>query len=64
MISARFLKETADKVAIGLILLFQASLHQANNIPDKWRKAIVTLIFRGGNKDHFKAESYRATSLR
>ena len=35
MISARFLKETADEVAIGLKLIFQASLHQAN-IPDEW----------------------------
>ena len=34
MISARFLKETADEVAVGLTLIFQASLHQAN-IPDE-----------------------------
>ena len=33
-ISARFLKETADEVAIGLTFIFQASLHQAN-IPDE-----------------------------
>ena len=34
MISARFLKETADEVAVGLTLIFQASLHQGN-IPDE-----------------------------
>ena len=28
MISARFLKETADEVAIGLALIFPASFHQ------------------------------------
>ena len=61
MISARFLKETADEVAIGLKLIFQASLHQANI--DEWRKAIVTPIFKGGNKDHSKAENYRPISL-
>ena len=30
MISGRFLKETADEVAIGLTLIFEASLYQAN----------------------------------
>ena len=63
MISARFLKETADEVAIGLTLIFQASLYQAN-ILDEWRKAIVTPIFKGGNKDRPKAEDYRPFSLK
>ena len=58
MISAGFLKETADEVAIGLTLIFQASLHQAD-IPDEWWKGIVTPVYKGGNKDCFKAESYR-----
>ena len=62
MISGRFLKETADEVAIGLALIFQASLYQAN-IPDKWRQAIVTPIFKGGNKEPSKAENYRPISL-
>ena len=62
MISARFVKETADEVAIGSKLIFQASLHQAN-IPDKWRKVIVIPIFKGGNKDCSKAENYRSISL-
>ena len=56
MISARFLKETADEVAIGLKLIFQASLHQAN-IPDEWRKAIVTPIFKGENKTILKLKT-------
>ena len=63
MISGRFLKETADEVAIGLALIFQASLYQAN-ILDKWRKAIVTPIFKGGNKEPSKAENYRPISLK
>ena len=62
MISARFLKETADEVAIRLTLIFQAPLHEAN-ILDEWRKEIVTPIFKGGNKDHSKAENYRPISL-
>ena len=47
MTYARFLKETADEVATGLTLIFQASLHQAN-IPDEWQ--MMTPIFKGGNK--------------
>ena len=43
-------------------MIFQASLHQCN-IPNDWRKAIVTPIFKGGNKDRSKAESYRPISL-
>ena len=62
MISARFLKETADEVAIGLTLIFQASLYQAN-IPDEWRKAKMPPIFKGGNKDRSKAENYRPITL-
>ena len=62
MIYARFLKETADEVAIGLKLIFQASLHQAN-ITGEWQKAIVAPIFKGGNKERPKAENYRPISL-
>lgn len=35
MISARFLKESADKVAKALALIFQQYLHKAN-IPNEW----------------------------
>ena len=62
MISAKSLKETADEVAIGLTLIFKASSHQAN-FPNQWRNAIVTPIFKGGNKDHSKAENCRPISL-
>ena len=44
---------------IGVTLIFQASLHQAN-IPYKWRKAIVTPIFKGGNKYSSNAGNYRS----
>ena len=56
------MKETADEVAIGLVLIFQASLNQAN-ILDEWWKVLVTPIFKGGKKDHFKTENYRPISL-
>ena len=62
IIYARFLKEIADEVAIGLTLIIQTTLHQAI-IPDEWQKAIVTPIFNGGNKDCSKAENYRPISL-
>ena len=61
-ISGSLLKETAAEVATGLNLIFQAPLHQAN-IHDEWRKAIVTPIFKGGNKDRSKAKNYRPISL-
>ena len=34
-----------------------------NLMNDEWQKAIVTLIFKGGNKDRSKAEKYRPISL-
>ena len=62
MTSARFLKEIADEVVIGVAMIFQRSLHQAN-IPDEWWKEIVTPIFKGGNKDCTKAENYTPFTL-
>ena len=40
------MKETADEVVVLL-----EPLHQAN-IPDDWQEAMVTPVFKGGNKDH------------
>ena len=56
-IGARILKESADQVADGLVLLFNASLNQGK-IPIDWKHAIVSPIFKGGNKNRSKAENY------
>ena len=61
-VHARFLKETCNELAKGMTLLFQASLHQSQ-IPDAWRDALVTPIYKQGKKDRGKAENYRPVSL-
>jgi len=61
-VGARILKECADQLADGLVLLFNASLKQGR-IPDDWKHATVTPLFKGGNKNRSKAENYRPISL-
>jgi len=61
-VSARILKECANEVADGLVFLFNASLKQGK-IPDDWRHANITPLFKGGNKNRSKAENYRPISL-
>ena len=61
-ISARLLKECAEEVAGGLVLLFTASLKQGK-IPEDWKHAIITPLFKGGNKNRSKAENYRPISI-
>ena len=61
-VSARILKECAHEVGKPLVLLFSASLEQGE-IPDEWRHAIITPIYKGNNKNRSKAENYRPVSL-
>ena len=61
-ISARLLKETSSEIAPALALVFQASLYE-QSIPDDWRKANVTPIYKPAKKDRGKAENYRPISL-
>ena len=61
-IGARILKECAEQVVDGLVLLFNASLNQGK-IPNEWKHAIVTPLYKGGNKNRSKAENYRPISL-
>ena len=44
-----FLKEVANKIALTLTLIFQASLNQGI-LPDIWKSALVVLIYKKGNK--------------
>jgi len=61
-VSARILNTCSDIVANGLVLLFKASLEQGE-IPNDWKHAYVTPLFKGGNKNRSKAENYRPISL-
>ena len=61
-IKARLLIETSSEIAPALALIFQASLCQ-QSIPDSWRKANVTPIYKPGKKDRGKAENCRPISL-
>ena len=44
-------------------MLFSASLTQGT-IPEEWRHAIITPVYKGNNKHQSKAESYRPISLK
>ena len=49
-INARLLKETSPETASALAPMFQASLFE-QSMPDDWRKADLTLIYKPRKKD-------------
>ena len=59
-IPARILRDLADVIAPPLTLIFQKSLDEGN-IPNDWRTANVTAIFKKGER--YKASNYRPVSL-
>ena len=59
-VSARLLKELATELAPIFTLLFQSSLN-LGVIPDDWRRADITPIYKKG--DRSKPENYRPISL-
>ena len=61
-VSAKLLKELAEEVADPLVLIFNASLTQ-ESVPDDWKHATITPLYKGGNKNRSEAESYRPISL-
>ena len=61
-VSTRILKECADEIGEALVMLFTASLKQSK-IPDDWKEATITPLYKGGNKSRSKAENYRPVSL-
>ena len=61
-ISTRILIECAEIVTKPLVFIFEASLKQMK-IPDDWRQATITPIYKGGNKSRVIPENYRPVSL-
>ena len=61
-VESRFLKETADELAPAIAHVFQASLQQST-IPNAWRHALISPIYKPGKSDKSCAENYRPTSL-
>ena len=61
-VSAKLLHELAEEVADPLVLIFNASLTQGR-VPDDWKHATITPLYKGGNKNRSVAESYRPISL-
>jgi len=52
--------EVAEEISLPLSLLFQ-KLYQAGDVPEDWRAANVTPIFKKGKKS--EASNYRPVSL-
>ena len=61
-IPARLLHTCSEVIADGLVLLFTASFEQGR-IPDDWKHANITPLFKGGNKNRSIAENYRPISF-
>ena len=58
--STRLLKETANEISMPLAIIFRKSL-ESNTVPEDWRIANVTPIFKKGVKS--KPSNYRPVSL-
>ena len=61
-ISYRLLKEAGPGVVGPLTTLFNISLRKGE-VPGEWKCAMVSPIFKGGNRDQEEATNYRPISL-
>ncbi len=59
-LSLRVLQELAEEITPVLTKVFQKSIHYGS-IPEKWRSANITSIFKKGNTS--SASNYRPVSL-
>ena len=61
-ISYRLLKEAGNGVIAPLTALFNHSFRLAQ-VPNEWKMAIVTPVFKGGQKDRTQPSNYRPIAL-
>ena len=61
-ISYRLLKEAGPNVVGPLTTLYNYSL-RTQQIPEEWKMAVVSPIFKGGHRDRDKPSNYRPISL-
>ena len=61
-ISYRLLKEAGPNVVGPLTTLYNYSL-RTQKIPEEWKMAVVSPIFKGGHRDRDKPSNYRPISL-
>ena len=59
-IPAKMLKETLNEIMEAMTLLF---IFTQSDIPDTWREALVSPLFKGGKKDCNNTKNYRPISL-
>ena len=59
-IPAKMLKETSNEIMEAMTLLF---IFTQSDIPDTWREALVSPLFKGGKKDCNNTKNYRPISL-
>ena len=61
-ISYRLLKEAGPNIVGPLTTLYNYSLRM-HQIPEEWKMAVVSPIFKGGHRDRDKPSNYRPISL-
>ena len=61
-IQSRFLKLMAEELSAGVTLIFRASIHLAK-IPNAWRDALVSSLYKSGKTDRSNPKNYRLISL-
>ena len=61
-VQTRILKEAAEELAPALTLLFNSSYNQGK-VPDDWRHALVSPVYKAGKNDRSKPVNYRPISL-
>ena len=61
-ISYKLVKEAGHGIVGPFTSLFNHSL-RLRRIPEEWKNAVVTPIFKGGRKDRYHPNNYRPISL-
>ena len=61
-LSPKLLIETCNEIAYPLLLLFRKSLNESS-VPNDWKQANVTPIFKKGFRSSVEIQNYRPVSL-